>query len=59
MSCCSGKEKHKTSCCGSSIDPALWSTKKKISILEECLDCVTEKGNEIKKLINEHKEELK
>ncbi len=52
--CNTHKQSH---CCGHGIGPQLWSTKKKIEVLEHHLECLDEKKKEIQDAIDELKEQ--
>ena len=52
MNCCSGK--HTGGCCGS-MNPQLWSKKKKLKVLEHHLECLEEKKQDIQDAIDELK----
>ncbi len=52
MHCCSTKHSHN---CHGSIDPQLWSKKKKLEVLKHHLDCIEEKKQDIQDAIDELK----
>jgi hypothetical protein len=55
----SGKKGHGGRCgcgCGSAMNPHLWSTKKKIKMLEHHLECLEKRKEDILEALNELKE---
>jgi len=52
MNCCSSKHSH--NCCDS-INPQLWSKKKKLEVLKHYLECLDKKKKDIQDAIDELK----